>query len=548
MAVLQKKTVKGIDYWYLIESKRINGKPQKIIVEYFGNTKKFVKKLMDSRNENKILKSCTHGDTYALWQIAKKLRIEEIFDSTFPNQTRDNIKRSRSLLLIAIQRICKPDSKNGLSNWLKQTTLPYELNISPNSLTSQHFWDQMCDITENDLIKAEDLITKTMFEKYNFEIEKIALDYTNYFSYIDSNNDACTIAKRGRNKQKRYDLKQFSLALVTTKDIGLPLCSHVYEGNINDQTEFLTYYNMLKVRIPNYDPEVMTLIFDGGSNTKINLDTIETHYICSFSLSYCKKLYEYKLFEFEEIVINDKVVKVYRTTQNIWGKNRDCIITYSYSLYKGQLKELNKDINIAKEELASLNKQLNDPKSRISKERVAINAKTKKILSKSHIKDIIKIKIVGEPIVEVIEFDVNLIAKDDIIHKYFGKKLILTDRIDWSTYEIVKTYREQDCIEKIFKDSKNTERFSVRPQYHFTDNKVRVHIFCCLLGLTLATLLHKEVVDSGFDELSKIQLLDYLSQIRKCWIKDKDGSNATCIFEEMTETQVKIWDAVNTIK
>ena len=73
MAFIQKKTVKGIDYWYLLESKRINGKPQSITIEYFGNTKKFTEKLIDSRNENKILKSYSHGDTYALMQIAKKL-------------------------------------------------------------------------------------------------------------------------------------------------------------------------------------------------------------------------------------------------------------------------------------------------------------------------------------------------------------------------------------------------------------------------------------------------------------------------------------------
>ena len=553
MAVLQKKTIKGIDYWYLIESKRINGKPQKIIIEYFGNTKKFATKLMDSRNESrilnesKILKSYTHGDTYALWQIAKKLRIEDILNSTFSNQVRDNLNRSRSLLLIAIQRVCQPGSKSNLHNWLEQTTLPYELGISLNSLTSQHFWDQMSDIAENDLVKAEDAITKAIFEKYSFEMEKIALDYTNYFSYISSDNEKCTIAKRGRNKQKRYDLKQFSLALVTTKDIGLPLCSHVYEGNINDQTEFLTYFNMLKTRIPNYDPKIMTLIFDGGSNTKINLDAIETHYICSFSLSYCKKLYDYDLSDFEEIIINKKATKVYRSTQNIWGKNRDCIITFSNALFKGQLKELEKDINTVKDEVASLNKQLSDPKSRISKERPNIDAKVKKILGKSYIKDIAAVNLSGVSIIESIELEVDLTAKDDIVHKYFGKKLIITDRTDWSTYEIVKTYREQDCIEKIFKDSKNTEHFSVRPQYHFTDKKVRVHVFCCLLGLTLATLLYKEVVSSGVDKISKIQLLDYLSQIRKCWIKDNNGSNASYVLEEMSDTHIKIWDAVNSI-
>jgi len=548
MAVLQKKTIKGIDYWYLIESKRINGKVKKITIEYFGNTKKFAEKLNDSRNENKIVKSYSHGDTYALMAIAKKLGIEEILDSVFPKQDRDNIKRSISLLLIAIQRVCKPDSKNELHNWIEQTTLPYDLGIKPSLLTSQHFWEQMNDIDENAIIKAEDAITKRVFEKYSFEMEKIALDYTNYFSYIASNNTKCTIAKRGHNKQKRYDLKQFSLALVTTKDIGLPLCSHVYEGNTNDQTEFLTYFNLLKARIPNYDPNVMTLIFDGGSNSKINFDAIETHYICSFSLSSCKQLYDYDLSEFEKITINGKVIPVYRSTQNIWNADRVCIVTYSDDLFNGQVKELNNNIVAVKDALTSLSNQLQNPKSKISKNRKDIEGKIKNILNKPHVKDIFSVKLIGEALVEAINFDINQLTKEDLIHKYFGKKMILTDRNDLSTYEIVKIYREQDCIEKIFRDSKNTEHFSIRPQYHFTDNKVRVHIFCCLLGLTLATLLYKEVVSHGINDISKIQLLDLLSQIRKCWVSDMDRKNVAYVFEEMTHIQSVIWEKIESIE
>jgi len=547
MAILQKKSVKGIDYWYLVESKRINGKPKKVIIEYFGNTKKFGEKIVGYRDEKKILKSYSHGDTFALLQIAKKLKIEEILDTVFKDQERNNIQRSRSLLLIALQRACKPSSKNELHNWFELTTLPYELNISPDVLTSQHFWEQMDDISEDEIMNAEDTITKAILKNYNFNIEKIALDYTNYFSYIDSKNKECTIAQRGHNKQKRYDLRQYSLALITTKDIGLPLCSHVYEGNTNDQTEFLTYFNILKKRIPNYDPKTMTVVFDGGSNNKTNLNTIETHYICSFSLSYCKKLYDYDLAKYDEFKINKNVVMAYRTKQKIWGDDRVCIITFSNDLFNGQVKELNDDIIEAVDTITLLNTQLRNEKSKISKQRLDIVSKLKNILSKSHLKEIIQIEVIGDPIVEVINFSIDCNMKNDIMHKYFGKKLIITDRTEWSTYEILKTYREQDCIEKIFRDTKNIEHFSIRPQYHFTNNKIRVHIFCSLLGLTLATLLHKEVMDRGISDISKIQLIDILSQIRKCWIKDKNGKKVTYVLEEMTDTQAKVWNIINTI-
>jgi len=547
MASLQKKTVKGIDYWSLVESKRINGKPTPIVIEYFGNTKNFAKKLVSNKLENHVLKSYTHGDTYALMKVADKLGIEDILNGVFKSQTRDKIERSKSLLLIALQRVCNPGSKNEFKEWFKTTTLPYALEINSRVLTSQHFWEQMDDISESDLIKAEDAITKKILELFDFDLDKIALDYTNYFSYISSTNEKCTLAKRGPNKQKRNDLKQYSMALITTKEMGLPLCSHIYEGNINDQTEFFRYINLLKSRIPNYNPDSITLVFDGGSNNKKNFEELETHYICSFSLSSCKNLYDIDAFDYYGIEVNSKIVKAYRCTQVIWGKKRVCILTYSKDLYLGQIKELNGNIMKTSNELDELNVKLSNKKSRISKKEDNICKRIKQILSRKYMDEIIAVETtVIDNIVKSIKYSISIDKKNSIAHKYFGKKLIVTDRDDWSTEEIIKTYREQDCIEKIFKSTKDNEHFSIRPQYHYTDQKIRVHIFCCLLGLILATILQKIVANAGVN-ISKNQLLNKLSGIRRCWIMNTDSNKVSNVLEKMDDSQAELWNIILSI-
>jgi transposase len=547
MATLQKRTVKGTDYWSLVESRRINGKPRPVIIEYFGNTKKFAEKLMSERLENQVLKSYTHGDTFALIRVADKLGIENILDDIFKSKARDGIKRSKSLLLIAIQRVCSPGSKNEFKDWFKTTSLPYDMGIAPQILTSQHFWEQMDGITEDELIKAEDAVTKKILEMYDFELEKIALDYTNYFSYISSTNEKCTIAKRGKNKQKRNDLKQYSLALITTKEMGLPLCSHIYEGNTNDQTEFQKYMPMLKSRIPNYNPDLITLVFDGGSNNKRNFEDMETHYICSFSLSSCKDLYEIDTHDYCCVKVNGKTVKAYRCIQEIWGEKRVCVLTFSKDLYAGQMKGLQDDISKTKNEIDELNAKLSNPKSRMSKKYEDVQAIVKQALRRKHMSEIAEISLnATEGTVQGIGYSVCKDKLSEISHKFFGKKLIITDRDDWSTEEIITTYREQDCIEKIFRATKDCDHFSIRPQYHWTDQKIRVHIFCCLLGLILATILQKMVLGSGVN-VSKSQLIDDLSSIRRCWIKNKGNNKVSNVLEEMDGSQAKLWNIVLSI-
>ena len=396
---------------------------------------------------------------------------------------------------------------------------------------------------------AEDAIVKKIFSMYNFGLEKIALDYTNYFSYISSTNDRCNLAKRGHNKQKRNDLRQYSLALITTKESSLPLCSHIYEGNKNDKTIFAEYIDIIRKRIPNYDPNTITLIFDGGSNTKDNLKALETHYICNFSLSSCKNLYDIDLSDYSTVIVNGSKVKCYRVAQEIWDNERECVLTYSHSLYRGQLKELEEDVARVVTSFNELNEKLRNPKSKISKTKDSIQSKIKTILSKKYMDTIFSTQILNDNedrLVNLVEYIVDEVAKMKIAHKYFGKKLLITDQKNWSTVDIIKSYREQDCIEKIFRTTKDRDHCAIRPQFHYTDQKIRVHIFCCLLGLILATILHKEVINKGFVG-SKFHVLDVLSGIRRCWIKDKDSPKVTYVLESMDDVQTQLWNIIKSL-
>jgi transposase len=547
MASLQRRTVKGIDYWSLVESRRVNGKPRPIVIENFGNTKKFAEWLMNGRNENKILKSYSHGDTFALMKIAEQLEIESILDEVFKSRTRKGVKRSTCLILMALQSICNPGSKREFEEWLKGTTLPYDFNLT--ALECRRLWEQMDDISESELAEAEDKITQKIFQKYNFGLEKIALDYTNYFSYISTSNAKSELAKRGHNKQKRNDLKQYSLALITTKESGLPLCSHIYEGNKTDKTIFPEYLDILEARIPDFDPQKITLVFDGGGNTKENFEKLKTHFICSFSLAYCKELYDIDISEYKVLAVNGKKLKYYRLTHEVWGKSRECVLTYSNSLYEGQRRELESDISKAIEAIKKLNEQLLNPKSRISKTTESIQARVSAILNKKHISDIFRTHLDEdiEDTVIYVKCEPDEDKKDEIIHKYFGKKLTITDRSEWTTETILTTFREQDCIEKIFRSTKDNDHCAIRPQFHHTDQKIRVHIFCCLLGLTLATILHREACGTGLKVVAKFRLLDILKTIRRCWIADKNSTRISYVLEDLSDEQKEVWNAITTI-
>lgn len=45
MATIQPKTTNGHKYWYIVESRRVNGKPRTIVLEYLGKADDLLKRL-----------------------------------------------------------------------------------------------------------------------------------------------------------------------------------------------------------------------------------------------------------------------------------------------------------------------------------------------------------------------------------------------------------------------------------------------------------------------------------------------------------------------
>jgi len=76
----------------------------------------------------------------------------------------------------------------------------------------------MDSVTDAHLENAEIAITEKMIEKGLFFAKLLFYDLTNFFICTDSTNHRCKLAKSGRNKQKRNDLRQFGLSLVVTRD------------------------------------------------------------------------------------------------------------------------------------------------------------------------------------------------------------------------------------------------------------------------------------------------------------------------------------------
>ena len=129
-----------------------------------------------------------------------------------------------------------------------------------------------------------------------------------------------------------------------------------------------------------------------------------------------------------------------------------------------------------------------------------------------------------------------------------GKTLIFTDRTDWSDEQIVLAYRAQHHVEADFRRLKDPRYLTFRPTFHWTDQKLRVHAFYCVLSLMMLNLLRRQLVQAGIP-LSVGKMMDLLADIREVTLlyPALPGSKkplTRTVLSDMDPTQRKIIDVL----
>jgi transposase len=105
-------------------------------------------------------------------------------------------------------------------------------------------------------------------------------------------------------------------------------------------------------------------------------------------------------------------------------------------------------------------------------------------------------------------------ARVDELQQELGLRILMTDRHDWNTNAIIQAYHGQAFIEGAFRNLKNPYHLALRPQYHWTDQKIAVHFFICVLGFLMTAIVCREVVRKAQFAGSIDTLLDILNNIR----------------------------------
>jgi transposase len=530
MASIQRYSTGGRTYWRIVESYRDKGRPKLRLVKHLGTADDLLALLQGSELTSSV-RSVAHGDVASLLAVANELAVVPLVDEEIAAvaggvpQLRHGLSVGQSCLLIALGRACRPTSKRGWSRWARDTSLPDIFGVRPEALTSQFFWDQMNEVPLEALPRIEERLTARVFELTKVPVDLLLYDTTNFFTFIASTNTRPKLPQRGHNKQKRHDLRQVGLALLVSRIGQLPLWHHLYEGHQPDVAHFPRVLAALRGRMAQVARDVadVTVVYDRGNNASQRnqalVDASELHYVAALTPAHHRALIAEANAGLASVEVRPgEQVKSWRDRRVIWGAERTVVVYVSTQLRDGQIRGLRQHLGPRTTKLDELAATLANPRSR-RRTREQLEREVDRILHGQYIRQVLRVELDERaPGRWTLTWRIDAEAYEELVEGYLGRRILITDRHDWSTAEILRAYRGQSDVEAAFKQLKDPFHLAVRPQYHWTDQKIAVHAWCCVLGYLLARLVHLRVAERIGDAGTLHTMMEDLGQIRRATV------------------------------
>ncbi len=354
------------------------------------------------------------------------------------------------LVLAAVNRCVAITSKARFGAWYSGTVLGRLCHVPAKALDGPRFWDAMDKVPQGAIESVEAELSRRIVADFDLDLRTLCFDCTNFDTYI-------------------------------------------------------------------------TLVFDKGNNSRRNLVALSEspyHVIGSLVPSQHKDLLSVPLQRFgasEDARLAG--VTTHRTTKVVHGTEWTVVVTRIQSLLEGQLRGIAQHIAKRKKRFLELRERLRASQRPGANKgggytRASLLAHAEKLCKGQYVKHILDVEVRGEGEKLSIFFRQKRGALERLVQGVLGKRIVFTDNHEWSTDEIVLGYRSQHHVEAALRQMKDRFHVSFEPVRHWTDQQIRVHALVCVLALTLASVLRREVARAG-TELTVDALLDELQGIEE---------------------------------
>lgn len=519
MAHLHKKMKKGRPYYYVREIARVDGKPKVINQVYLGSPERILELASKRENKPDRIQAQEFGALWLANLVEQEIDIAAIIDKIVPREDDEEGPSVGEYFLYAVyNRMIDACSKRAMADWYKATAIQHIRPVKVDMLTSQMFWQKWNRVSENQLQSIATEFLRRIAAKEPSSSDCFMFDTTNYYTFM-AGDTGSELAQRGKNKEGRNWLRQVGLALLVSRDKRIPLYYREYEGNRHDSKVFLQVIKdvFAVMRETVGEGASMVVVFDKGMNADDNIAAIDDqdniNFITTYSTYYSDKLIHVGLDKFKimDTAKNRKLAEkgreedrlvAWRTEGEYWGRRRTVIVTYNPLTATRQRYNFEKKLLRLQEILFAFQVKVNGHAPHWRRKSIVLQ-RYQDACAELHIPpDLYNVEISEIEGKLHMNFRKNHYRISRHIDR-FGKNIIITGIMDWTTDEIVNASLDRWVVEDGFRQSKDDDLVAMMPIRHWTDSKIRCHVFTCIAALALLRLIENQLTGAGLKMTAK---------------------------------------------
>ena len=513
MAHFHVKKKKGRPYLYVREIARVDGKPKVVSQIYLGSPERVAGLASGTGTDTIKIKVEEFGALWLAQQMDKDVDLAAIVDRVIPRAAKETGPTVGEYFLYCVwNRMIEAVSKNRLPQWYDRTAVQQIRPVDLNELTSQRYWEKWDRVSEEALQAITQAFFKRIWQLESPQADCLLFDTTNYYTFLASDTQS-DLARRGKSKDGRHHLRQIGLGLLVTRGSKLPLYYSVYPGNTHDSKQFEAVMDeMFGIVCGLYQTkERLTVVIDKGMNSESNYAWIDEHarihFVTTYSTYFAQDLATTTLDRFEPLDIaknkkllaagnHEDLILAYRTRGEYWGKDRAVVVTYNPVTARKQDYTFQSKLETIRQQLLSMRNKVRE-KAPHWKKPDAIRERYVRLCERLHVSSdyyTIDFKHTNDGLSMSFRKDPYRVSRKQAM---FGKNIIITDNTDWTMREIVEASLDRWQVEDRFRLSKNDDLVSTRPIRHWTDSKIRCHLFTCVAAMTYLRRLELRLSAAG---------------------------------------------------
>jgi transposase len=391
-------------------------------------------------------------------------------------------------------------------------------------------------------------IAEAAVQRFDLATDVLAFDTTNFDTHIDTLTPG-ELARRGHAKSKRRDLRVVGLGVLVSETGHVPLLHRTYPGNESDQAVLsgcleglASLHDALNASGVRRRRGQRTVVRDGGFwSEQLELDLDDAGYGSLISLplghSAAEAALEYAARRGAMKSLGGKLqdVRAARLRTNVGELDRTLVVVDSQELLQGQKRGIAVALRKAKKELKKLQRLTKAGRIRKS----ALELRVQKALAREHLSTFVVVAVSGDEATPTLRWWVDSVRRRRLERTRLGRRVLCTDRHQWSNVRIVRAFRGQWKVEELFRRAKKGGLVPWGPSYQWADTSLRVHTFATALGLMLVSLAHLALGTAA----SVKAMMESLGGIRATLLRTKTGARGRrptlMVVPELTPDQQK---------